>query len=150
MTSTQLATPDHSVKPTPVSPTEMTFHYTDELAADSHRFTGTESWYRHPSGILLTDGVKWLAETLKCVWLIDQVAAASKLFWQQEYFITADFTTPQLGRGLLSLTDGNEKCLSNFVCQAVNLYVEPSARIRFFAIQDGYFQTHVLMLPSEY
>jgi len=38
-------------------------------------FTGTEEWHRHPSGLLYTDGVKYVAENGGAYWLIDAVAS---------------------------------------------------------------------------
>ncbi len=42
----------------------------DDLAA----FTGTSRYYRHPLGVLYTDGVRHLAEAAGAYWLIDLVA----------------------------------------------------------------------------
>ena len=38
-------------------------------------FTGTERYYKHPFGIMFTDGVKFLADECQCYWLIDIVAS---------------------------------------------------------------------------
>lgn len=43
----------------------------DELNA----FTGTTRYFRHPSGILFTEGVNYLAESAGAYWLIDVVAS---------------------------------------------------------------------------
>lgn len=34
-------------------------------------FTGTESYHKYMGGLMLTDGVKYLAEQGKCWWIID-------------------------------------------------------------------------------
>ncbi len=39
------------------------------------QFTGTENYYRHGSGLLYTDGVKYVAEEGKAYWLIDAIAS---------------------------------------------------------------------------
>lgn len=39
------------------------------------QFTGTLNWYKHPFGLLYTDGIKYLADQAKAYWLIDLVAS---------------------------------------------------------------------------
>jgi len=39
------------------------------------QFTGSEHHYKHPLGILFTDGVKYLAEEGGCYWLLDIIAS---------------------------------------------------------------------------
>jgi len=36
-------------------------------------FTGSENFYSHPSGLVFTDGIRFLAETAKCWWLLDLI-----------------------------------------------------------------------------
>lgn len=43
----------------------------DELA----HFTGTEQYYRNLTGLLFTDGIKYLADRANCYWLIDLVGS---------------------------------------------------------------------------
>ena len=43
----------------------------DELAG----FCGTEKWYKHFTGLVYTDGVKFLAESAVAYWLIDLVGS---------------------------------------------------------------------------
>lgn len=45
------------------------------LQADLAQYTGTVNYYRHPLGLLYTDGVKGLAEAAGAFWLIDLVAS---------------------------------------------------------------------------
>jgi hypothetical protein len=43
------------------------------------QFTGTEQWYRHGlTGVLYTDGAKYVAETAKAYWLLDEIAIAQR------------------------------------------------------------------------
>lgn len=44
-------------------------------ALQLEQFTGTENYYRHPLGIVYTDGVKYLAEKAGAYWLIDLIAS---------------------------------------------------------------------------
>lgn len=48
-------------------------------AADLQEFTGSEHWYRHAlTGVLYTDGAKYVAETRGAYWLLDEIALAQK------------------------------------------------------------------------
>jgi Family of unknown function (DUF6876) len=47
----------------------------EELLINLRHFTGTENYYKHPFGILYTDGVRFLAMEAQCYWLIDLVAS---------------------------------------------------------------------------
>ena len=44
-----------------------------ELIANLANFTGTEHYYQHFPGCKYTDGVKYLAETAGCYWLLDVI-----------------------------------------------------------------------------
>ena len=48
-------------------------------------FSGTENYYRHMGGLLLTDGVKFLADNADCYWLLDIIAS-----YQREKVIQKD------------------------------------------------------------
>ena len=45
----------------------------DQLLDELHRFYGTEHYYRTNPGLLVTDGVKFLADNAHCYWLLDMV-----------------------------------------------------------------------------
>lgn len=42
---------------------------------DLDNFTGTENYYKHFTGLLYTDGIRYLATEAKCYWLIDLIAS---------------------------------------------------------------------------
>ena len=48
--------------------------------ADLIQFTGSEHWYRHAMvrDVLYTDGVKYVAETGRAYWLIDEIVFAQR------------------------------------------------------------------------
>jgi hypothetical protein len=50
----------------------------DELRRALSHFTGTDEWHKHMSGLLFTDGVKFLADTVGAYWLIDLIASWQK------------------------------------------------------------------------
>ena len=43
-------------------------------------FYGTEQYYKHPfTGVLFTDGIRYMAESCGAFWLIDEIAFAQRL-----------------------------------------------------------------------
>lgn len=111
-------------------------------------FTGTEHYYRHPSGrLLVTDGIMYLMQETGCVWLPDliasfQVPAIDKAcdgfqLWtlkgdpaMLEVTCRADSDTPVLVKGYVVDSD--------FPLDELKLYVE------------GIGPDRVLLLPSEH
>ena len=47
----------------------------EKIKSDLRQFTGTESYYKHFTGINFTDGVKFLADKLECYWFLDIIAS---------------------------------------------------------------------------
>src|SRR6266545_2852011 len=45
------------------------------LEDELRQFIGTERYYRHFTGMLYTDGIRYLADRAGCYWLIDVVAS---------------------------------------------------------------------------
>ena len=45
----------------------------DQLLDELRNFYGTERYYRTNPGLLVTDGVKFLADKAHCYWLLDMV-----------------------------------------------------------------------------
>lgn len=111
------------------------------LNQELRNFTGTTQYFKHFTGLLYTDGVKYLAGKVGCYWLIDVIASyqhklrnISFQLWEikvnedKTATITAreDTDTPILVRQDLTYTDF------------------PLTEFNFYCI-DG-----VLILPSEY
>ena len=46
-----------------------------DLEAGLGQFHGTTRYYRDFTGLLFTDGVKYLADNAKCYWLLDLVGS---------------------------------------------------------------------------
>jgi hypothetical protein len=57
--------------------------------SDLSQFTGTETWHRHFTGLLYTDGIQYLAEQAEAYWLIDAIASYQHQLKRDEYL--ADF-----------------------------------------------------------
>lgn len=51
----------------------------EELIQALANFSGTEKYHRHGDHVLLTDGVKFLAEKGGCSWLMDCIAAVQTI-----------------------------------------------------------------------
>ncbi len=63
------------------------------LQANLSQFIGTENYYKHPWGLVYTDGVQYLAETAGAYWLLDAIAS-----WQPELF--SGKLQPEIEEGL--------------------------------------------------
>lgn len=46
---------------------------------------GTSQYYRHIFGALYTDGIKEMANSLKCWWLIDKISIMSVMFFMKNH-----------------------------------------------------------------
>ncbi len=135
--------------------------YSPQIMAESQQFIGAQNWYKNPFGILYTDGVQWIAETLNCYWLINDIALYSRKirdFPNQYPFLAVDFMAPEEGKGKLLVGDGNDKVLFSKRYSFADLMIENEAfkavketpSIRFFLCHDGGANRYVLMLPTEY
>lgn len=49
-----------------------------ELRRKLSLFSGTDNWHRHLSGLLFTDGVKFLADEAGAYWLLDLIGSYQK------------------------------------------------------------------------
>ncbi|MFP4336414.1 MAG: DUF6876 family protein [Halothece sp.] len=47
----------------------------EQLQTQLQQFTGTNFYYQHWFGLRYTDGIKFLANSAKCYWLIDAIAS---------------------------------------------------------------------------
>ncbi len=131
--------------------------YTPAIALESFQFTGSENWYKHWLGIVYTDGVKWLHETLQCYWLIDEIAMLSEGFRRKESFISVYYTRDK-DQAVLRCTDGNDKLLWNKHYDISDIMIDNEAFAKtqldpflsLFLIYDSHLKKFVLMLHSEY
>jgi hypothetical protein len=52
---------------------------TSGFSAELGQFTGSEHWYLHElTGVLYTDGAKYLAENAGAYWLLDEISIAQR------------------------------------------------------------------------
>lgn len=108
------------------------------------QFIGTESYYKHPLGILYTDGVQYLAKEANAYWLIDAIASwqlSPKIkrvqriqFWKLRVNLHNNTAVLTCERDSDDVAITQEIPYTDFPLESVKLY-----------LADG-----VLLLPSEY
>ena len=110
-------------------------------ASDLAQFTGSETWYKHMTGGLFTEGVKYLADHAGAYWLIDEIMFRQRFRRvRQEEFQLWKLTVI-----------GSEAVLD---CEDGNGHIVHTKRIEFtdFPLPEIrlWFTDHTLLLPSEY
>ena len=114
----------------------------EQIKQELMQFTGTENYFRHPFGIVFTDGIKFLADECQCYWLIDAVAS-----WQcDEKVKLEDFQVFKLRvsedrSAVLNIEDGNSNIIAK---QEIEFTDFPLDGIEIW------FSNNVLYLPSEH
>jgi len=119
--------------------------------SDLKGFTGTEHYYKDFLDILLTDGVKYLADNLKCYWLITDISSVYNTELKDEGFLICVLKINKDDKTALleisrDLDDGKAVDL---------LYSQKYEYTDISENYDGneinfYLVDNVLMLPSEY
>jgi hypothetical protein len=113
---------------------------------DLAQFTGTSQWYKHWSGFLYTEGVRYLAERGCAYWLVDVIA-----FSQFHPIVRKD---PMLQKIQFWKLIVNEDCSARLICERDEGDVVIIEEIPFtdFPLRQVrvYCQQGVLLLPSEY
>lgn len=115
-------------------------------------FTGTTRYFRHFTGVLMTEGAHFVAESCEAFWLMDHIASMQ----QEPQFASEEFQhwtlTSQAGRDgkgfQLRATDGNDHELA---VQNVAFSDFPLDSIEFFVEGEGTRESpRVILLPSEH
>ena len=120
-----------------------------ELRNNLETFTGTEMFYSIPLlKTRFTDGIKYLADTANCFWLVTDTSVIAKSLLNRSYFITIDFKKlsedmqDAIGYGaIIEYGDGNGNVLETHKYHATDF---PLDKLRLFFTND------TLMLPSEH
>lgn len=120
------------------------------LQAQLTQFTGSATFTRHSllRRMIMTEGVRWLADNAQAHWLTDVVASyqhehhvSSEHF--QAWRLSVDATTHA---AVITMTDGNSD--TPMAQQRMDYTDFPLADITLWLIAQG--EHVVLMLPSEY
>ena len=105
------------------------------------QFTGTESWYKHLSGYLYTDGVLYVAQEGGAFWLIDKILLTTRAKNNLQEFGVWKLEVNEDKSAILVCEDGNYQELyrekiewTDFPLNEIELWLE-----------NG-----VLILPSEH
>ncbi|MDO8954440.1 MAG: hypothetical protein Q7V63_06300 [Gammaproteobacteria bacterium] len=122
----------------------------DEL----NQFTGTEAWYKHwLSGMVYTDGIKYMAEEAGAYWLIDEIAIRlpSVIKKYPEYFYAVKFIAKNNDKAIIEFTDGNNTALKKVHIQFTDFPVKEQTLTFFLSPLPIKDKRHwCLMLASEY
>ena len=117
---------------------------THELQANLSQFTGTENYYRVMPRLVITDGVRYLANQANSYWLVS--AIYSHLISNAIYseFVVARLTV--IGKtAYLVLDDGNNQVIAK---QAIEYTDFALNEISIYCCYQQ--QGWILLLPSEY
>ena len=114
----------------------------EQILDNLSQFTGTVHYYKHPFGIMFTDGVKFLADECQCFWLIDAVAS-----WQydkkvkKEEFQVFKLKVNEDKSAVLNIEDGN-----------YNIIAKQDIEFTDFMLSEMelWFSNSVCYLPSEH
>lgn len=120
-----------------------------EIKEGLQHFNGTEMFYRIPlTRTRFTDGLKYLANTAECFWLITDTSVIAKNLMQKSSFITIDFKrltekeqAEKECEATITYSDGNDNI---FETHRYGFTDFPLDELRLFFVND------TLMLPSEY
>jgi len=120
-----------------------------ELKQELANFCGTESFHKiRLTDTIFTDGIKYLAYTVKCFWLVTDASVIAKSLLNRCSFITIDFKMlsdelqDAMGyEAVIEYSDGNDNVLETHKYHTTDF---PLENIRLF------FTNNTLMLPSEY
>ncbi|WP_062309160.1 DUF6876 family protein [Polynucleobacter sinensis] len=116
-----------------------------ELETALRQFTGSEHYYRTNGNLVVTDGVKFLADEAKCFWLLDLYAShLIGVHGEQESFTVLKLTRVGVGARVV-IEDGNGNQLA---LQQVEYTDFPLASITLYGVWDG--SMWIVMLTSEY
>ena len=108
------------------------------------QFTGTAQYWRVARQFAITDGVKYLAETAACFWLIDAAISHLSEIGTEDWFVQVRMTVDG-NRATMIYEDGSG---SEHARQEIPYTDFPMQAISLYACWDG--EHWVIMLPSEY
>jgi hypothetical protein len=112
------------------------------LRADLGAFIGTEQWHRHALNrhLLLTDGVKYFADTAGAWWLLDIVATEVLPFPATHPCLVIHLDVND-AKAIIRVSDGDD---IQIYCRHIHFNDAPDGLWRV------YLTDNVLLLPSEY
>jgi hypothetical protein len=113
-----------------------------EIMENLPYFTGTVHYYKHPLGIMLTDGVKYLAESAEMWWYADLIASYQyEPKVRCEEFQVYKLKVNEDKSAIVEITDGNKNIL---MVQKIEYTDCPLKEVVLW------FENGVCYLPSEH
>ena len=108
------------------------------------QFTGTAQYWRVARQFVITDGVKDLAESAACFWLVDAAISHLLEIGTADWFVLVR-TEVSGSSAVMIYEDGNG---SEHARQEIAHTDLPLSSVRLYAVWDS--ERWVIMLPSEY
>lgn len=105
------------------------------------QFSGTEHWYKHLSGYLYTDGVRYVAQKGGAYWLVDKILFTTRAKKALQEFDAWKLTVNEDRSAILVSEDGNYNELYREKIEWTDF---PLKKIELW------FESGVLILPSEH
>ena len=117
----------------------------EELSSSLAQFCGTEGYYKFSmlSPLVMTDGVKYLADNAKCYWLLDIIASYQRKCSRDPMLCDMQFWTLRVKNGkgfVICERDEGDVAIS----QAIPATDFPLPEIKIW-VENG-----VVLLPSEH
>ena len=125
--------------------TKPTIATVDELQSELSGYYGSETTYRHPLGLIYTEGIKAVAELVGAYWLLDVVGSYRPALKGEDFIIWRVESKDGTGR-VSARTDTNEPDL---ISQTLEYTDFPEGVFEFYGISSGN-ATPTLLLKSEY
>lgn len=111
----------------------------------------TENYTRVYPGLLITSGVRLLAEEAGAFWLLDVIESIRPRVSKEDGFAVAELSVSENDSAVFRLTDGNENELYK---QEIQFTDFPFDNIKLFVALDEIIEpgksNWVVLLPSEY
>ena len=122
----------------------------DQLLDELRQFYGTEHYYRHMPGLVITDGAKFLADNAGCYWLLDMVWSYLPALRKSRdtFFVVVLTKEGVLAPGAIFSIQDDIPPSKTYATQAIDYTDFPLDEIVLYlaASEDGF----VLMLTTEY
>ena len=118
----------------------------DQLLEELRNFYGTEHYYRHMPGLVITDGVKFLADAAGAYWLLDMVWSHMPSIPKSEGFVLVTLKRTH-HRAVFQMQD-DDPPQNVYATQDIECADFPLDEIKMYLIRDE--SGFVLLLQTEY
>ena len=113
----------------------------EEIKSELKYFTGSENYYKFPFNIMITDGVKFLADSCQCYWLITNIASYQLLDKVKSEPFQVYKMTVKDHSAIINIEDGNNHVIASYDIPFTDFPLEEI---------ELWFSNNVLYLPSEH